>query len=108
MKTLDSCLNKLEDMIAKINTTNMHTVVNGRTLTQMMAEREVLSKRINVLRSVFDRASATQDRYSRSEIKMVTTVDVKALSKQIDKLSQKLRTLDIDIQTANFNTELEN
>jgi len=107
LKELDSCLNQLETLIAKINTTNMHTVVEGRTITEMMAEREVLSKRINVLRNIFDRASGSQDRYSRTEIKYVTTVDIKSLSKQIDKLSQKLRKLDIEIQTANFNTELE-
>jgi len=107
LKTLDSCLKQLEGLIAKINATNMHTMVDGRTLTAMMAEREVLAKRINVLRAVFDKASSSQDRYSRSEIKYVTMIDVKALSKQIDTLSQKLRKLDIEIQTANFNTELE-
>jgi len=106
MKDLDSCLIQLETLIARINTTNMHTKVGERTLTEMMAKREVLGKRISTLRNVFDRASGSQDRYSRSEIKYLTTIDIKSLSKQIDKLSQKLRELDIDIQTANFTTEL--
>jgi len=106
LKELDSCLKQLQGLIYQINATNMNTVVDGRTITAMMAEREVLSKRISVLRSIFDRASAGQDRYSRSEIKYVTTVDIKSLSKQIDSLSKKLRNLDIEIQTANFNTEL--
>ncbi len=42
----------------RINATNMHTVKDGKTLTEMMAEREVLGKRVQVLREVFDRASA--------------------------------------------------
>jgi hypothetical protein len=58
------------------------------------------------LRNTFERASSQQERYSRSEIKMVTIVDVKQLSHQIDEYSAKLRKLDIAIQTLNFQTEL--
>ena len=55
---------------------------------------------------MFERASASQERYSRSEIKMVTTIDVKALGKQIDQLSGLLRQKDIFIQSQNFTTDL--
>ena len=47
-----------------------------------------------------------QDRYSRTEIKMVTTVDVKKLGQQLDQLSAELRKLDVAIQTVNFTTEM--
>ena len=78
-----------------------------KTLTQLMAERDVLTKRVSVLQEVFKHASSSSsERYSRSEIKYVTTVDVKALRKQIDKLSAQLRQLDIEIQSINFSTEL--
>ena len=107
MKELDSCLVQLEDLIWRINATNMQTVnAQGVTLTRLMAERDVLTMRINALRGVFETASASQDRYSRSEIKMLTVVDVKQLGKQIDDLSARLRTLDIEIQSLNFATEL--
>ena len=71
-----------------------------------MAQKDVLTLRISTLRSVFDTASSGQDRYSRSEIKTVTVVDVKTLSKQIDEYSAQLRKLDIEIQSLNFQTEL--
>lgn len=106
-KELDSCLVQLESLIARINKTNMHTKADGRTLTEMMAEKEVLTKRIAIIADVADKANETQDRYSRSEIKMVTTIDVKALNKQMDKLSERLRKLDISIQGLNFLTDLE-
>lgn len=106
-KELDSCLVQLESLIARINKTNMHTKADGRTLTEMMAEKEVLTKRISIIAAVSDKANETQDRYSRSEIKMVTTIDVKALNKQMDKLSERLRKLDISIQGLNFLTDLE-
>ena len=107
MKELDACLNQLEDIMFRINATNMHTVKDGRTLTAMMAERDVLGKRIQVLRDAFDRASQSQDRYGRNEIKYVTTVDIPRLRKQIDKYSQEFRQLDMAIQALNFATDLE-
>lgn len=107
MKEMDKCLSKLQRLIFQINQTNMHTIVDGRTLTEMMAEKDVLGMRITALREVFNRTSEAQDRYSRSEIKMLSTIDVKPLGKHVDKLSQQLRELDIKIQALNFVTELE-
>ncbi len=107
MKELDGCLKQLQDMMFRINATNMHTVKDGRTLTEMMAAREVLGKRVQILREAFDRATQSQDRYGRNEIKYVMTVDIPALRKQIDKYSKQLRELDMEIQALNFATELE-
>ena len=107
LKELDSCLKQLEEYIYRINLTNLHTVSGKKSLTQLLAERDVLTKRVSVLQEVFNQASSSSsERYSRSEIKYVTTVDVKALRKQIDKLSAQLRQLDIEIQSLSFSTEL--
>ena len=106
LKELDSCLKQLEEYIYRINLTNMRTMSGEKSLTQLLAERDVLTKRVSVLQEVFEQASSSSERYSRSEIKFVTTVDVKALRKQIDKLSAQLRQLDIEIQSINFSTEL--
>lgn len=105
-KELDSCLKQLEEYIYRINLTNMRTMSGEKTLTQLMAERDVLTKRVEVMQNVFNQASSTNERYSRSEIKFVTTIDIKALRKQIDKLSSQLRQLDIEIQSINFATDL--
>ena len=105
-KELDSCLKQLEEYIYRINLTNMRTMSGEKTLTQLMAERDVLTKRVEVMQNVFNQASSTNERYSRSEIKFVTTIDIKALRKQIDKLSSQLRQLDIEIQSINFSTDL--
>ena len=106
-KELDNCLKQLEEYIYRINLTNMRTMSGEKTLTQLMAERDVLTKRVSVMQQVFNQAAlSSSERYSCSEIKYVTTVDVKALRKQIDKLSAQLRQLDIQIQSINFSTEL--
>ena len=107
LKELDSCLKQLEEYIYRINVTNMRTMCGEKPLTQLMAERDVLTRRVGVMQEIFRQAStATSERYSRSEIKYVTTIDVKALRKQIDKLSSQLRQLDIEIQSINFSTDL--
>ena len=106
LKELDSCLKQLEEIIYRINVTNMHAMSGKKTLTQLIAERDVLTKRVQVLREVFNQASLWSERYSRREIKYVTTIDVRALGKQIDKLSSQLRQLDVEIQSINFDTEL--
>ena len=105
-KELDSCLKQLEEYIYRINLTNMRTMSGEKTLTQLMAERDVLTKRVEVMQNVFNQTSSTNERYSRTEIKFVTTIDIKALRKQIDKLSSQLRQLDIKIQSINFSTDL--
>lgn len=107
LKELDSCLTQLEELVWRINATNMQTVnAEGKTVTQLMAQKDSLTLRLGILRDVFEKASASQDRYSRSEIKMTTVVDVKRLSKMIDDYAAKLRVLDIEIQALNFQTEL--
>ncbi len=106
MGELDDCLKQLQDLIFRINATNMATQSEGHTLTEMMAQRDVLSKRIQVMREICDQAAGTRERYSLSEIKTVITIDVKTLHKQIDKLSAELRKLDIKIQGLNFVTEV--
>ena len=107
MKELDTCLVQLEELIWRINATNMQTKSSdGVTLTQLMARKDVLTMRVATLRNIFETASAGQDRYSRSEIKTVTVVDVKAIGKLVDDCSARLRQLDMEIQALNFQTEL--
>lgn len=108
MKELESCLTQLEELVWRINATNMHVCNDkGVTLTQLIAQRDVLTMRVNILRNVFNSASEGQNRYSQSEIKIVTVVDVKKLGKQIDRLSANLRVLDMEIQSLNFASELK-
>ncbi|MBR3960517.1 MAG: DIP1984 family protein [Bacteroidales bacterium] len=107
MGELDANLKQLEELIWRINATNMQCRnAKGESLTQLMARRDVLTMRVNTLRNVFNTASESQSRYSQSEIKMVTVVDVKKLGKKVDDLSAKLRVLDMEIQALNFSSEL--
>ncbi len=103
---LNHCLGELEQLIFRINHTNMMTLREGRSLTELIARKDVLSLRISTLRSVVEAATGSIDRYSVNEIRYVRTVDVARIQKQIDDLSRDLRELDVEIQQLNWLTDL--
>ena len=97
----------LFDIYHDADVPNLKTVnAAGKNVTQLMAEKDMLTLRLSVLRDTYDTASSQRERYSRSEIKIVTVIDVKKLSKQIDDYASQLRRLDVDIQALNFQTDL--
>lgn len=106
LKELDSLTEQLETLIYKINLTNSKTMIDGTELTLLLAKRDVLKQKIVMLRNFLNAASAKVDRYSRTEIKILSSVDVTKLQKQIDVLSKEYRTIDEKIQGANWTTEL--
>ena len=106
LKELDSLTEQLETLIYKINLTNCKTMIDGTELTLLLAKRDVLKQKIVMLRNFLNTASAKVDRYSRTEIKILSSVDVTKLQKQIDALSKEYRTIDEKIQGANWTTEL--
>ena len=106
-KELEGTLKQLKDLIVSINRTNQETVVDGKTLTEMIAEKDVLSMHLSALRDTLNAANVRSDRYSRNEIKFVRTIDVNALQKKVDDLSRDLREMESRLQQANWTTELK-
>ena len=104
---LDAMAARLEKLIAAINLTNAATLVEGESITALLARREVLNQRISLMRSLLDAANHTVMRGSRNEVKVHSTVPVADLRKQNDKLAEQLRKLDTAIQSTNWTTELK-
>lgn len=104
---MNQAFTRLEELIAHINLTNAKTVSGDATLTELLARRDCLKQRVNMMRSFLEAASAKVDRYSTKEIKVTSTVSVSELQKQNDKLSKELRELDEKIQELNWTTELQ-
>ena len=106
-RELEGSLKQLKDLIVSINRTNQETVWEGKTLTEIIAEKDVLSMHLAALRATLDATNVRNDRYSRNEIKFVRTIDVNALQKKVDYLSRDLRVLDSKLQQANWMTDLK-
>lgn len=107
LKELNSSIARLELLIAKINMVNCHTSTNGKTLTELLAEKDCLSLNINTLQNLRNSASRLAQRATRSEIKILSAIDVKNLQSEIDKLSKRLRIVDNCIQEANWSTTID-
>lgn len=105
-KELDECLTRLEELVYRINMTNVQTLHDGETLTRMIARKDILSMRVSLLRDVLKYVTEKEDRYSRNEIRYVRTVNVNALRKSIDGYSARLRKLDLEIQSLNWTVDL--
>jgi hypothetical protein len=104
---LERCYTEVEALLIRINMTNSRTLVEGETLTALLARRDCLKHWIRTMQEVCDEASDLGSRYSKSEIRRLSTVDVKALRKRLDQDSARLRKLDNLIQAANWTVELE-
>ena len=106
LKELDKLTNELFTLICSINLTNSSAKFDGVSLTEMIAKKDALTLKANVLREFATSASQKVDLYSNSEIKILSTVDVAALQKQVDALSKEIRELEMKLQEANWAVEL--
>ena len=104
---LNRCIDQQEQLIAQINLVNSRTVVEGRTLTELLARRDSLNLRIEAYHGLINDASRLAQRAARTEIKILSAVDVPALQKEADRLSKELRKVDNTIQETNWLTVLE-
>ncbi len=104
---LDQLLTQLGELMARINRTNLQTrLTEGVTLTDALARRDVLSLHHSIVSGLADTASARVERYGRSEIRKMSTVDVAALRRQLDEIARQRRELDTTIQATNWVTDL--
>lgn len=107
LEELDRLVANLRQLIQRINRTNAQTTMqNGETLTDALAERDVLAIENSVINSLIQSASQNEHRYSRSEIKTMSTVNIASLQKRSDDLSRRYRELDTAIQQANWTVDL--
>ena len=97
---------RMEELIARINRTNNNTKSGDVTLTDLIAKRDCLRQKIGIMRSFLNTASEKVSRYSKTEIRILSTVPVSDLQKEVDRLSNELRETDETIQGLNWTTEL--
>jgi hypothetical protein len=98
---------RLEELITAINRTNARTQYDERrTISDAIAVRDIAAKRRDMLAGLAEAASTRQDRYSKSEVKFVSTMSVANLQKEVDSLSKLYRETDTRLQELNWRTEL--
>ncbi len=94
-------------LIQNINKTNAQlSFGDGKTMTDALAERDVLKSRLNAYRQLTEDATTKADRYSLTEIKMLAAIDVLKTQKAGDEIARELRELDTKIQELNWASDL--
>jgi hypothetical protein len=104
---LEGVAAQLADLIKRINKTNSTVAfANYGTISDALADRDVLALRRAVYADLAQAAAFTQDRFTRSEVKYVRNIDVVETQKRADELAKEYRELDARIQEFNWQTEL--
>ncbi len=103
---LNASIKQLQKLITDINLTNCKTIVDGKSLTEIIAEKDCEAIRLAAYRKVADRASTTTYRARGTEIKIVTTISVAQLQKTADSIAKRIRLLDNTLQATNWSVEL--
>ena len=106
MKELDSAIDRLGKLMADINLTNCQTQVGGQTLTELIAQKDALSLKLNAYRDIAYEANQNTKRASRTEIKIKSQVKVAEIQKAADDMAAEIRKLDNTLQETNWTTEL--
>ncbi len=103
---LAAMISRLEELTAQINLTNSAVTVEGEPLTRLLARRDAWRLHTRMLRDFQDAASALANRARQSEIKIMSTVPVAEMQKELDRRAKALRELDAKIQAANWTQNL--
>jgi uncharacterized coiled-coil DUF342 family protein len=114
LRQLNTCIKDLCRLIAEINLTNSVTKVKDKTLTgekditltELIAQRDTLTLKVNAYREFVNEASSTTYRARGTEIKIMPSVNVQKIQKEIDQMSKQLRLIDNRIQETNWTTDL--
>lgn len=106
MAELEDCLSRLENLIARINKTNNIAKSGDETITDFIARRDCLKIKIKVMRDFLNESSLKTSRYTKSEIRILSTVPVSEMRKKVDEYSKQLRETDEMIQELNWTVDL--
>lgn len=97
----------LVSLIQRINQTNAQTAfAEGQTLADALAQRDMLKIQHSIYRDLAQAATIKQDRYSKSEVKFQSSVNVAEIQHQADEFAKAYRELDAQIQEANWRTDI--
>lgn len=104
---LDRMTGELQSLITRINLTNSNSTLDGKTVTELLAQRDMLGRKAGILRDLANTAGQLVQRVRGAEIKIISTVNVADIRKQADEAAKALRELDTRLQGFNWTTDLQ-
>lgn len=105
-KELIASLDRLSVLTAQINLTNCTVKSEGKTLTELIAEKDMLTYRIQIQKVLVQTASQKIQRARNTEIRIRSAINVSEWQAEIDRMAKQLRLLDNRLQQTNWNVDL--
>ncbi len=107
IREMEQLAEGLTQLIQRINKANSVSKIDEQlTLSDGLAIRDVLKLKHGIYRELTEAASVTQARFSRSEVKFKSAVNISEIQAQADQLAKAYRDLDMKIQEINWLVEL--
>ncbi len=103
---LDHASQRLEYLIGQINITNCNTEIEGKTITKIIAEKDVLLLKQSVYKDLLYTAGECVQRARNTEIKILPTINVSEIRKTSDDMAKQIRLLDNKLQMTNWTVDL--
>jgi len=104
---MESRATEFEKLVATINRTNLATTDDrGRSMTELLAERDALRARQSILTEAYQQATRKEEVYGRQELRYLPTMDIVALRKRVEFVNTRLRELNMLIQRLNWEAEV--
>lgn len=108
LRELEKVADDLTRLIQRINATNAASELEAdMTLSDALAVRDVLKSKHGAYSDLAQAAIVSQDRYSKSEVKFLSAVNVSEVQARADDIARQLRELDMRIQEANWRIVLQ-
>lgn len=100
-------MKEIEELMIKINKTNISAKIEtGEPLVDVLAHRDILKLRHKFYKNLAEEATPEHDRYSHTEIKFISSVNVEKIQYKADCIAKEHRFLDMKIQRANWDHDL--
>lgn len=104
---LEQAYQRLQTLIQQINRTNSQTEVSpGKTLTDLLAERDVVKKQHAFLHEFATEATPKKERYGQTQVKYAPSVSVPDIRKRANQIAAEFRALEVKVQEINWQVEL--
>ena len=106
LKELEPKIEQLYRLIYQINLTNLQIKDEGKSITELLAERDALAGRIQILNGCLNRLTENNTRFRTDDIRYIRTVDPKVFRKKYDETSSQLRQINLRIQMLGWTNDL--
>lgn len=107
IKDLEIEITKYEELIIRINQTNLVTKLGDDvSLMEAIVRKDMLNYKHMIHLNLADKATPQNERYSQREIRDIPNVDIPQVRKKADEVAKEYRLLDMKIQECNWTVDL--